>query len=217
MIGMTGLPIRKNQHAWAQLTNDTRDLDPVAKGVLDTPIRNIERSAPTDFEDTRCLVGLTRPVLNAAARAHLALREVEDGSAVSALRHLEQRAAASLLDVVAMCGDGHDVALWRVRHKGLKPHRHGDAVAQRNDRREPILRRVKQAVELHDTLGVFVRLLAVRQIRIASGVRYPAAPQSIVGNEEPALAHARRRHVEHAGIVMLIHVVEYDVEFLLAL
>src|ERR1035438_10394762 len=123
MIGMTGLPIRKNQHAWAQLTNDTRDLDPVAKGVLDTPIRNIERSAPTDFEDTRCLVGLTRPVLNAAARAHLALREVEDGSAVSALRHLEQRAAASLLDVVAMRGNGQDVAVWRrseERRRGKK-------------------------------------------------------------------------------------------------
>src|ERR1019366_1266122 len=116
---MTRLPIGKNKHARAQLTNDTRDLDPVAKGVLDAAVRNIERSPPTDFQDARRLVGLTRPVFNAAAGAHLALREVEDGSAVSALCHLEQRAAAGLLDVVAMGGDGQDVALWRVRHKEL--------------------------------------------------------------------------------------------------
>src|ERR1035438_2938583 len=217
MIGMTGLPIRKNQHAWAQLTNDTRDLDPVAKGVLDTPIRNIERSAPTDFQDARRLASLTCPVFNAAARAHLAPREVEDGSAVSALRHLEQRAAAGLLDVVAMRGNGQDVAVWRVRHKKLHPQRHRYAVAQRNDRRKPILRRVQQAIELHDTLGVFVGLGAVRQVWIAGCVRYAAAPQSIVTDEESALAHARRRHIEDAGIVVLVHIVEYDVELLFAL
>src|ERR1019366_5674202 len=106
---MPRLPIGKNQHARAQLTNGARDLNPIAKGVLDTAVRNIERSPPTDFQDARRLVGLTRPVFNAAARAHLALREVKDGSAVAALRHLEQRAAASLFDVVAMGGDGQDV------------------------------------------------------------------------------------------------------------
>src|SRR5664279_135690 len=107
---MTRLPVGKNQHARAQLTNDARDLDPIAKGVLDPAVGNIERSPPTDFQDARCLIGLTRPVVNAAAGAHLALREIEDGSAVSALRHLEQRAAAGLLDVVAMGGNGQDVA-----------------------------------------------------------------------------------------------------------
>src|ERR1017187_3145739 len=80
---MARLPIRKNQHARAQLTNDARDLDPVAKGVLDATIRDVESPPPTDFQDARCLVGLTRPVVNAAARAHFALREVEDGGAAS--------------------------------------------------------------------------------------------------------------------------------------
>src|ERR1035441_5592045 len=108
---MARLPIRKNQHAWAELTNDARDLDPIAKGVLDAAIRDVESPPPTDFQDARCLVGLTRPVVNAAARAHFALGEVKDGGAASALRHLEQRAAAGLLDVVAMGADGEDVAV----------------------------------------------------------------------------------------------------------
>src|ERR1017187_8675706 len=116
---MAPVPIRKNQHARAQLTNDARDLDPVAKGVLDATIRDVESPPPTDFQDARCLVCLPRPVVNAAARAHFALREVKDGGAASALGHLEQRTAAGLLNVVAMGGDGENVAVWRVRHKGL--------------------------------------------------------------------------------------------------
>src|SRR5664280_3093692 len=139
---MARLPIRKNEHARAQLTNDTRHLESIAEGVLDAAVGNVESLPPAHFQDAPSLVSLTRPVLDAAACAHLALREVKDCGAVSALRHLEQRAAAGLLDVVAMRGDSEDVAVWRVRHKGLKPHRHGDAVAQRNARREPILRRV---------------------------------------------------------------------------
>src|ERR1019366_4902039 len=103
---MARLPIGKNKHARAQLTNDTGDLEPVAKGVLDPAIGNVESPPPTDFEDARRLVGLARPVFNASASAHLALREVKDGGAVSALSHLEQRAAAGLLDVVAMGASG---------------------------------------------------------------------------------------------------------------
>src|ERR1035437_871568 len=102
---MARLPIRKNQHARAQLTNDARNLEPVGEGVLDTPVGNVESLPPAHFQDARSLVSLTRPVFNAAARAHLALGQVKDSGAVPALRHLEQRAAASLFNVVAMCGD----------------------------------------------------------------------------------------------------------------
>ena len=152
VVGMACLPVRKYEHARAQLADDARDLEPVGEGVFDTAIGNVERLPPTNFQDARSLVGLARAVFNGAARAHLALREVEDGGAVSALGHLEQRAAAGLLDVVAVRGDGKNVAVWRVGHRDLQPQRHRDAVAQRNDRREPILRRVQQAVELHDAL-----------------------------------------------------------------
>jgi len=39
----------------------------------------------------------------------------------------------------------------------------------------------------------------------------------IVGDEQPAWAHARCCHVEDAGVVVLIHVAEEDVELLFAL
>src|SRR5579864_8932323 len=138
MIRVTRLPIRKDQHARTQFTDDTRDLDPIAEGVLDAAIGDVERLAPTDFQDARRLAGLARAVFNGAARAHFALREVEDSSAVSALAHLEQRTAARLFHIVAMSGDGQNVAMWRVRHQGYSrsatatPSRSGTSVVNQS-------------------------------------------------------------------------------------
>src|SRR5208337_3959542 len=116
VVGMSRLPIGKNQHARAQFANDARDLDAIFEGVLDAAVGNVERVPPTDFEDARRLLGLAGALLDGAARAHLALREVENGSAAPALSHLEQRAAAGLLDVVAVGGNGKDVAVCGLGH-----------------------------------------------------------------------------------------------------
>src|SRR5271166_4064170 len=113
---MASLPVRKNQHARAQLANDARDLGAILEGVLDAAVRNVERTPPTDFEDARRLVRFARAIFDGAARAHFALREVEDGGAASALGHLQQRAAAGLLDVVAVGGNGENVDLRGLRH-----------------------------------------------------------------------------------------------------
>jgi 5,10-methylenetetrahydrofolate reductase len=47
--------------------------------------------------------------LGGAACAHLSLCEVQDSGAASLLRHLEQSAAAGLLNVVAMRGDSKNI------------------------------------------------------------------------------------------------------------
>src|SRR5271157_1390202 len=80
---MARLPVRKNQHARAHFANDARDLGAILEGVLDAPVRNVERAPPTDFEDARRLVRFARAIFDRAARAHLALREVENGGAAS--------------------------------------------------------------------------------------------------------------------------------------
>ena len=48
-------------------------------------------------------------IVGGASGAGLALREVEDAGAPARALHGEEGAAAGLLDVVAMCGDGEDV------------------------------------------------------------------------------------------------------------
>ena len=55
-------------------------------------------------------------LVHGAARSHLALCEVEDGGALSALGRLQQRTAAALLYIVAMRGDGENVNLAGLVH-----------------------------------------------------------------------------------------------------
>src|SRR5579862_3314870 len=113
---MARLPVRQDEHARAQLAYDAGDLQPVLVGVFHPAIRNVERPPPADSQDSRGLAGFARAVFDAAACAHFALREVEDGGAIAAPGHLQQRAAASLLHIVAMRGDGQDVGLGVVGH-----------------------------------------------------------------------------------------------------
>jgi hypothetical protein len=55
------------------------------------------------------MTGLLRAELGRSARTHLALREVDDGGALSVRGGFEQGAATRELDVVAVRGDGQNV------------------------------------------------------------------------------------------------------------
>ena len=118
MVRMAGLPVRQNQDSRPQLANDARDFQPVVVGVLDPAVRNIQRLPPAGFEDASRLVRFARAIFDRTARAHLALSEIENRSAVAALGHLQQRAAAGLLHVVAMGSDGKNISLIVVSMAG---------------------------------------------------------------------------------------------------
>src|SRR5271165_1028020 len=74
-------------------------------------------------------------------------------------------------------GMGHPPPLLIALH--LKPHRDRYPVAQWNDRRVPIRRRIQQPVQLDDTFRVVVRL-RFGQIGIAGRVGDAPAPQRVV-------------------------------------
>src|SRR5271165_677125 len=99
----------------------------------------------------------------------------------------------------------------------LHSHRHSDSVAQRNDGCVPVPGVVEQAIQLNDAFGVAVRLGTFRELGIAGCIGYIAVPKRVIGDEEPALAHASRGHLEDTRIIVLVHVVEEDVELLFAL
>src|SRR5689334_16696482 len=106
---MTPLPVRKDHDARSRLPDNACDLQPIFMGVLDAAIGDIERISPTGLQNARGVGSFAGAVICRSTGAHLATREVEDGGAIAALRHLEQRATAGLFDVIAVRGDGQNV------------------------------------------------------------------------------------------------------------
>ncbi len=126
MIGVTALPVRENHDARTQAAKHSRDLEPVLIGVLNVAVGQIKRLAVGDVEDASCGSGLGCAVGGGAASAGFALSEVEDTGAPATGVHGEQRAAASLLDIVAMRSDGENIDGLHVGYasrggKGVRP------------------------------------------------------------------------------------------------
>ena len=106
MIRMASLPVRQNYYARPSLADDARHLEAIVPGIFHAAIGNIESSAPADTENP-CRVGsLSGAIFGGTARAHFPLRQIEDAGPLPALRHLQERTAASLLDVVSVRGYG---------------------------------------------------------------------------------------------------------------
>ena len=106
---MPSLPVRQNHHARPRLADHARYFQPVLPGVFDAAVGNIERPPPARAENSRRVRRLARAIFGGAARAHFALRQIENAGALAALGHLQQRAAAGLLHVVAVRGNGQNV------------------------------------------------------------------------------------------------------------
>ncbi len=109
MVRVPALPVGQDHHAGAQLTQHADDLQAVLPGVFHATVGQIERLTPAHFEDARSGVGLGGALRGRAAGAGFALRQVEDPGFQPERAHFEQRAAAGLLHIVTMGGDGEDV------------------------------------------------------------------------------------------------------------
>ncbi len=106
---MPALPVRQDHHARPQLAQHANDLQPILEGVLHPAIRQIERLPPANSQDARCSFGFRGTLCSGAAGPRLALRQVQDAGLQAKRAHLEQRAAAGLLHIVAMRGNGQNV------------------------------------------------------------------------------------------------------------
>jgi hypothetical protein len=121
VVGMARLPIRENQDSRTQLPYDTRDLGLIFDGVLDSTVGDVQCLPPANVQNASSFGSFAGPIFDGAASAHLALGEIKDGSAATALRHLQQGSATGLLDIIAMCRNGQDVdPLTRV-HEDYTP------------------------------------------------------------------------------------------------
>src|SRR3984957_667809 len=109
MIRMPAFPVGKDHDSRSRLANHARDLQAVLPGVLNPPIRNVERAPPEDAKDLCCIVGFASAIFGGAARAEFALGQVKNPCALPALRRFEQCAAAGLFYVVAVGGDSQNI------------------------------------------------------------------------------------------------------------
>ena len=108
VIGVAPLQRRRDDDARAEATDRPHEQLARRRRVLDACVGEPERLPRAAPDDLGGPLRFLLPERGGAARAHLALREVDDRGAVTALRRLDQRPAAGELDVVAMGGDGED-------------------------------------------------------------------------------------------------------------
>src|SRR6266542_741348 len=109
VVWVSSFPVGENHHARTRLPDHARNLQTVFPIVLHAAVGNIQRMPPGNALDSRCFLCLSRPIFGGSARPHLALRQVEDASALSALGHLEQRPAAGLLNVITVRGNSQNI------------------------------------------------------------------------------------------------------------
>ena len=127
MVRVATLPVRQDDDAGAQAAEGSCDLETVLVGVLDVAVRQVEGFAVGDVEDTGSGGSFGGTVGRSAPGAGFALREVEDAGPPAASIHGKQRASASLLNVIAVGGDGEDVdktgsSGWGVGSRRLSCH-----------------------------------------------------------------------------------------------
>ena len=106
---MACLPIGQNHHAGPQLAQNAGDLDAIFERVLNRAVGQVERLPPGNTQNARSVSGFAGAVLCAAARAGLALGQVENGRAQAAGGHTQQGSSARLFHIVAMGSDGEHV------------------------------------------------------------------------------------------------------------
>jgi len=119
MIGVAPFPVRQNHYARPLRPDDSRNFQAIFKGVFDAPIGDIERLAPRDFQNAGGVGCFTGTVFGSAPCSHFTAGQIEYPSAITALRHFEQRATAGLLDVITMGGDGEHIERRRAHDGGV--------------------------------------------------------------------------------------------------
>ena len=73
------------------------------------PSGSVERLTPADAEDACGFFGFAGAVFGGSSGSGFALSQIENGGTEAARGHAQQRAAAGLLHIVAMGGDGQNV------------------------------------------------------------------------------------------------------------
>jgi hypothetical protein len=109
VVGVATLPVGEDHDARAEAAQDGGDLEAIFQGVLNVAVGEIEGLAMGDSEDCGRRVGFGSSLGCGAPCAGFSAGEIEDAGAPAEGLLDEEGAAAGLLDVIAMGGDGQDI------------------------------------------------------------------------------------------------------------
>jgi hypothetical protein len=109
VVGMAALPVGEDHDAGAEAAQDSGDLEAIFLGVLDVAVGEVEGFAMGDAEDGGGVGGFGSALGGGATGSGLSAGEIEDAGAPAEGLLDQKGAAAGLLDVIAMCGDGKDI------------------------------------------------------------------------------------------------------------
>ena len=109
VVGVAALPVREDDDAGAETADDGGDLQAGFEGVLERAIWKIEGFAVGDLEDCGGRVGFGLTLGGGAPSAGFTAGEIEDGGGEAQSLLDEEGAAAGLLYVISMGGDGENV------------------------------------------------------------------------------------------------------------
>ena len=108
MIRMTAARRRSDHHARTQSAQHLHQLRARVVVIADARIGEAEILAHREPHHARCRLRLGRPQRRRAARAHLALREVENAHGVPGVHGTDEGAAAGQLGVIPVRSDGEE-------------------------------------------------------------------------------------------------------------
>src|SRR6266851_9071837 len=105
MVGMTSLPVGKNDGLRPELTDHGGEPEFVLARGLNVRIGHTKSAAPFHAKKFGRVRRFFCTRFRSAASAHFSRGQIEDPGLITALRHLEERAAAGQFNVVGMRGD----------------------------------------------------------------------------------------------------------------
>src|SRR5260370_33942104 len=102
MVGMARFPVGQDDRFGAKLTNDGRQAKLVLAAGLNIGIGNAERAAPAYLEKLCGFSRFARADFQSSAGTHFARGQIENTGLLAALRHFQDRTAASDLTIVRL-------------------------------------------------------------------------------------------------------------------
>ncbi len=120
MIGMPRFPIRQDHDARPQVANLNSQAHAHADGIFQTRIGKTQIAAPGQTHRAGGGVRFLQTNLGRSAAAHVAGRKIQHAGAIALLGHADQRAAAGLLHIIGVSGDGENIErLFDGRRSGV--------------------------------------------------------------------------------------------------
>src|SRR6266568_983190 len=118
VVGMARLPVRQDDYARTNTTQNVDNLLPVVESVFDCAVGQVECIAPAYAQQSGSLGSFAAAIFRGATASGFTSRQIENRSAKAARGHAQQGSAAGLLHIIAMRRNGQHIGGGSVSTSG---------------------------------------------------------------------------------------------------